>query len=448
VNKTNQITVYEHSTLYYDRGEPRLSQNQFESLEKFSDKALPYYSLIHHGVKFKEYVGVLQLGRTQIEILPKMDAGTENEKKWRAILIGMLRASGLLPLNAPSSSRLDIHVHSLLHLYFELFLEEISQLQRRGLIRKYRKREGNSSALKGKLLFDKQVQKNAIHLERFYVSYSSYDQQHRLHQIFYQALLLLKKINTNTMLQSRIENILLDFPEQVPLKVNERLFESLQLDRKSAIYHKALQIAKMLLLNYHPDLSSGRHDVLALLFNMNQLWESFVYAGLRRFADDEITVYAQLRRDFWYAKGFGKVNLRPDILIELKDHRRIVLDTKWKMIQWGKPTVEDLRQLYAYHHYFQAQKSALIYPGETQDEPEIRHTGHFSPENENLPKKECSIFKIGVNSDIRQWQKQIAERITTWAESNESIPAFEEKKTQKLEAFGKFEVLTSKVEDV
>src|SRR5690606_36361637 len=116
--------------------------------------------------------------------------------------------------------------------------------------------------------------------ERFYVKFSTYDKDHKIHQILFKALKLLNRINTNGVLSSRIGSLLLNFPEVVDIKISESLFDKLQFDRKTERYRIAINIAKLLLLNYHPDIKRGRNDVLALMFDMNVLWEQFVFASL------------------------------------------------------------------------------------------------------------------------------------------------------------------------
>ena len=190
-----------------------LNEDQFSALQKhYGINGVPYYSLIHNGVKFNEHVGVLQIGNTTIEILPKAEKNTsEPTESWREVLIGMLQAVGMFNTQAPSSSSLKLKPNSILDLYFELYINELEYLLRRGLIKKYNKREGNKGALKGRLLFNKHIKKNLVHKQRFYVSYTNYDKDHLLHQILFTALDLLSSINYNPLLYSRIQKLLLNF---------------------------------------------------------------------------------------------------------------------------------------------------------------------------------------------------------------------------------------------
>ncbi|MBK9688626.1 MAG: hypothetical protein IPO65_13055 [Saprospiraceae bacterium] len=114
----------------------------------YGEKGVPYYNLINNGVQFNEYVGVIQIGNTLIEVLPKVDNNKRDDRLWRDILIGMLRAVGSIDIKAPTESHLKIRPNTILDLYFEMFIKEVEYLLHNGLLKQYRKKEGNVSTLK------------------------------------------------------------------------------------------------------------------------------------------------------------------------------------------------------------------------------------------------------------------------------------------------------------
>jgi 5-methylcytosine-specific restriction enzyme subunit McrC len=326
----------------------------------------------------------------------------------------MLKAVGSFDIKSTSQSNLKIKPNTILDLYFELFIKEIEYLLHNGLAKKYRKKEGNVNALKGSLQFGKHLQQNLTHKERFYVRYTTYDLEHSLHCIIYKTLKLLKQINTNTNIHGRILSLLLNFPEMPDLKVSEITFDKIVLNRKTQGYKNAIDIARLLLLHYHPDLSKGRNNVLALMFDMNLLWEQFVLISLKK--DRNLIVKGQNSKYFWKSINGKRRTIRPDIIVR-KEDTNYVIDTKWKLVN-SQPSIEDIRQMYAYHHYFKAQKVALLYPG-----PQEYISGSFiNIDNQNnLTNLECGLIFIDFETDINKWQNQIRAYLLKWINTSKEI---------------------------
>lgn len=406
------ITVFEHQSLRMgDRDGFGLLQ--LEALQKFhADKDFPYYQLIHNGVKFKEYVGVLQVGSLVIEVLPKADHDTDADR-WRRMLIGMIRASVIFDLKSPTSSPLKIRPNAILDLYFERFVSELEYLLHRGLSKKYRKAQGNITSFKGRVIFPKHIQNNYIHLERVYSEYTEFTREHLLHQLLYKALKLLQHLNTDSVLKSRIASLLLDFPEMPAIKVSERLFKRIVLNRNTQHYHTALEIARMLLLNYHPDISKGNNDVLALMFDMNSLWERFVFASLKKYlkTDSEtVQLRAQHSKYYWKQEEGNRTSIRPDIYLQVGG-KQFVLDAKWKNLDNYGPSSSDLHQMFVYHDYFDAEKVALLYPSVNN---RMLRGNYLDRMDGSHTQKECSLMPIKVGEEIAVWQQEISEVVERW----------------------------------
>lgn len=410
----DHIAVFEHQMLklHQEVNGVKFDESKLEAMRSYyGDKGVPYFSLIHNGIQFTEFVGVIQVGNLMIEVLPKADKLETDKGKWQKILIDMLRAVGLFDIHSPGNSDLRLKSNSILDLYFELFIKEVEYLLHNGLIKQYRKKEGNVTALKGNLQFGKHIQQNLTHQERFFVRHTSYDVNHKLHFILYKTICLLKQINTNVQLHSRIGALLLHFPEMPDIKVTEATFEKLLFTRKSQSYQKAIGIAKLLLLQFHPDVSKGRNHVLALMFDMNNLWEQFVYVSLRKFGKGFQSVITQPHKYFWKPDSGLRTGMRADIVIRKADHTVVVLDTKWKNLNGYNPGPDDLRQMYVYHKYYYAEQVALVYPGLES----IQRSGTFlHPELGTSTDMKCSIITISVEPNIKIWQKNICKSVEGW----------------------------------
>lgn len=360
------IQVFEHDKLTSKslciKGEV-LGDKIIDKLWQYNDSNKNiYFEAIRHGVKFKNYVGVIQIGGTTIEILPKADklnTQSPTEKDiWHKVLLKMLAHCKKIKVNAVSEASLRKKYQSLLDLYFELYLNEVNQLLQKGLIKKYNQNSGNILALKGRLDFAKNIQQNLIRQERFYTTHQIYDYNHIVNQILFKALKVLKSISNNSYLIDNVNRLLSNFPEIKEIDINKHHFDKVISNRKTEPYNEALKIAKMIILNYSPDIKGGDENMLALLFDMNKLWEEYIYRMLLKIKDSSIKVSFQNRDKFWEDKI-----IKPDIVItksetigDEKKETKFIIDTKWKIKEYPEPDDDDLKQMYVYNMYWKSEK--------------------------------------------------------------------------------------------
>ena len=116
--------VFEHQTLKIGQ-HPNFTEQVWETLIRFNDKhEQRYFTIIHRGVRFRHYVGVIQVGQLTIEILPKADANEDlddvtNKNRWQSVLILMLKTCRLLKIESLSNARLQLQQH-FIHTKFQL----------------------------------------------------------------------------------------------------------------------------------------------------------------------------------------------------------------------------------------------------------------------------------------------------------------------------------------
>lgn len=395
--RENTIQVFEHSFLPI---EGKFQQRHFVALSKLNTlHQYQYFDLKHNGVVFKQFVGVIQIDGLTIEILPKIDKyeaeDETNKQKWQNALIEMLRVTRKVKVQQVGEANVSKQSIHLLDIYFEWFLNEVQTLIHQGLIKQYYKETSNVKACKGKLEFAGHLSKNVVHKERFYTTHQVYDKDHLAHQIIGQALSIVETLTKGTYLFSKCKTTQLNFPEVTDIKVNESTFNKIPKTRKTAPYETALAIARLIILNYAPNIKSGSEQMLALLFDMNTLWEEYIFIRVKQVAEEKgYKVYGQNSKGFW-----KNIAIRPDIVIEKEEMAQkvtYVIDTKWKNLDEAVPSTHDLRQMYVYNEYWNSTRAMLLYPSNTFNtvEKEI-----FIPFHNTYQKEEmhtCALGKIAI----------------------------------------------------
>ena len=348
-----------------------IKKETFDSLEKFvleNEKTAQYLKITTKKgfgkvLQAQNYVGVIQTkDGTTIEILPKIKNATIEKSK--DILIKMLKTLKNSPFKNLSVANLKSSKIPLFEIFISMFLEELTVLVRNGIKSDYISKEENLKFLKGKLKISEQIKYNTIHKERFFVQYEEFISnrvENRLIKTTLQFLYNKSKLNKN---QQRIREFLFVFDE-IEISHNIKTdFSKIKLNRQMKDYQQVLLWCKTFLFENSFSPYKGNDIAFALLFDMNLLFESFVYSYLKKSSNFQ-DIKSQDRTHYLaYENGIGRFRLKPDIVI---NGGKIIADTKWKILSQDKAyngvLQDDMYQLYAYGtKYDNCEKMYLIYP--------------------------------------------------------------------------------------
>lgn len=364
--KQNQRTITEFERIY----QHSIDKKDFFDIENFilknSDENAPFLRIASGvGGKFiqaRNYVGVLQTksGLT-IEILPKIADKTDTDKS-TAVLIKMLRTLKNFPFKSSNLASLKTQNLPLLEIFISIFLCELETLVKKGIKSDYITLEDNLKFLKGKLNINEHIKRNSIHKERFYVEYSEFLNDIKINQIIKTTLkFLYKKSNLNKN-QQKIREFLFIFDEVSTCEDYKNFFAKLIINRQVKYYEQTLLWCKIFLLGDTFTPHKGDDLALALLFDMNALFESYVGNFIKKKLPGTILQH----QEKYLIEKPREFRLKPDIFLEGK----FIADTKWKIIRQDinesekkyKISQADLYQLYAYGKKYECGKLYLIYP--------------------------------------------------------------------------------------
>lgn len=283
-----------------------------------------------------------------------------------------------------------------------MYLDEVETLVHKGLTKKYLRNQDQIKALKGKLVFSDHIRKNLVHKERFFKEHTIYSSDNIYNQIIKLALEVICKLNCATHLKDRALGLNLFFYSISSVRaINDKTFDMLVLSRNTKKYKEAISIARLIILNYSPDIKSDSENLLAILFNMNDLWEEFIYRQLLKTKDEGFEVLPQRRKKFW-----GNKEIKPDIVIK-KGEETFIIDTKWKVLDQASPSDDDLKQIYAYNLYWKSYSSILLYL-KTQSSPD----GTYGKYHQGIDKEHgCTLSFIDLIDENRNLNKACSKEL-------------------------------------
>lgn len=341
-------------------------------LERFSEEYQKVHkvTVFQHGPRrslvAQNFVGVVNLGRDQVEILPKIEGDISQV---RHNLVKMICVVMDLQIYDADSSKVTTHSGSILEVFIKLFCQKLWQCVRRGIVRQYEPRSENLTMLRGRLSISEQVRQNLARPDRLACVFDEFSENNPLNQALKAALRVLSKVAKTQENQKNIAELMFCFQDADDVFPSSINWERAGTNRLSARYKPVLALARLFIEGKSPDIVSGSGEGFALLFDMNQLFERYIGAVAKRvFSKDGLVVSLQgPRRHLAKLKSGGPVfELRPDIVATNAGNVAFVIDTKWKRLkeQANRDGIatSDIYQMYAYSTQYESPEVLLLYP--------------------------------------------------------------------------------------
>jgi 5-methylcytosine-specific restriction enzyme subunit McrC len=324
----------------------------------------------------RQMVGLIAAPGCSLEILPKID-GAEGEAGVRRRLVRMLDVALGLDLDLGTAASMARQDETLLDVLIRHFADGLLAQVRRGLPRRYLQCEDDLPALRGRLDVARQFTRNIVRPDRLACRFDQLDPDTPLMRIMAAAVVACTKHARGAETQRRLVELRHALTD-IPLLPTARLpWRDVRIDRSNRRWASLFALAKLLLGRHWQDTGhdAAKPDGLTLLFPMNDLFEAYIAALLRRaMAGSGVEVSAQggglhclgahtgalLERGTHFAT-------RPDILLR-KDGRVVaIIDTKWKRLAadpLGKGGVAqgDVYQMMAYARLYRCPELMLLYP--------------------------------------------------------------------------------------
>jgi 5-methylcytosine-specific restriction enzyme subunit McrC len=331
-----------------------------------------------HGrraVQVTSYVGVIRAPNgLQIEVLPKLgksiDGGSDGA---RELLIEMLCCLPGFRHVQTENAKLLARRMPLLEVFVSEFLHSVQNIVKRGLRGDYSSLQDSLFSLRGKLLLASHIRQNLHRADRFFTEHDEFTKDRPENRLLHAALIRVLRLSSSQQNQRLARELGFVFADIPVSEVWGLDFQRIRLDRGMGHYNDALAWARLILDEASPLTGSGGHRAPSLLFPMEAVFEAFVARHLKGQLLPPFTLTIQARSHYLVSHvGQSWFALKPDLLVRHGKQNRIVLDTKWKLLDRSKAngsekyglTQSDFYQLYAYGRSYLGGDGdvALIYP--------------------------------------------------------------------------------------
>jgi len=420
-----------------------LLNNASKKLRK-NGKQQKFYTIDGDNLKFRNYVGFLRVGDFQFEILPKIwKKGENDEDKSETIenftkffVYGMLKPN---ELDRYFESGMKHKYTSFLNMLVHHYVISLERELKEGPYSEYVEIEEKGKFLKGRLDLNKQI--NSIDKSNFHVRYYNHSYDNHLNRNLLFATKYMEDNSLFPIKETRLSYLINMFPEDIS-EIQEWNFKEFHFNRLNERFQLPYNYADLIVNGNVFSHNKGR-KYYSFLYDMNKLFEQFIANLIKRnsstifgsgFARKNIRIQER-KKNFLYKDGEPTVFTIPDIFIELSSDSRIIIDTKYQIMDGIDDNDEDeselvgnkkvknshLYQLYTYSKLYDANRAIIIYPLKSNSQNEIEINGIkingindtlAHPQKYTFEKEGTAEFKMcGISMDLSGERKSWEDRL-------------------------------------
>ena len=353
------------------------------------------------------WVGVVNLETLSIEIRPKVSTD-----QLLFMISYSLDRPGLC-LSQAELQRDDTLVEAIA-LAFAIFVQ---RAVRRGLLQGYQIEEAALPVVRGRIRFDEQIRRHYAQVPPIEVRYDEFTVDILENRLIKAALVRLGNMHLRSARTRRTLGILAQaFAAVQASHFDSRNIPDVAFTRLNEQYRPAINLAKLILRATSYELRHGNLSSMALLVDMNQVFEDFVVTALRESLRLSPRAFPQESRGHSLRLDqAGDIHLYPDISWWDGHHCRFVGDVKYKRIDSAGAKNSDVYQVLAYAVATNLPGGLLIYAaGEAEDTThEIVHLGKRIEVN--------ALDLSGKPEDMLEQMMSIARRIRAIADQSSTF---------------------------
>ena len=342
------------------------------------------------SIQASQFVGVVRLRNRTIQILPKIyqsedrDGDEVKTREATANLLRMLSYARDLQAREREIAALLRHTDNWFEILTSLFSTHLREEWQRGAHRTYQIVEDDLPLLKGKWRIADQL-KRPHNRHTFSVSFDEFTADNQLNRIFryvVERLWYLTRDHDNRQSLGELRQ----WMDEVTLLpyVTAADANPTQLTRLNERYRTLLNLARLFLDGGSLQLAMGDFSTFSFIFDMNQLFESFIATFIRRHALDILPPDLQACDYLVQSRGENRhlakretkdvFRTKPDIVFRRDTNQfPLILDTKYKRLNSTDLRLgvnqSDFYQMHAYAHRFKCEHIILLYPQTADSKP-------------------------------------------------------------------------------